>query len=57
MGRESMYTSNGGVAKPEKVLMHVNKYVHPCERIPDFIEAEDLKMFAQDYTKKKNERI
>ena len=22
------------VANPKKVLMQVNKYVHPCERIP-----------------------
>ena len=22
------------VANPNKVLMQVNKYVHPCERIP-----------------------
>lgn len=45
------------VAHPEKVLMQVNKYVHPCERLPSFIHQEDLDEFAKDYSLKDNERI
>jgi hypothetical protein len=29
--------------------MHVNKFVHPCEKIPAFIKAVDLKEFSVDY--------
>ena len=37
--------------------MQINKYVHPCERLPHFVKPEDLEDFAQDYDKKENERI
>ena len=37
--------------------MQVNKYVHPCERLPAFIREEDLALFAADYDKKENNRI
>ena len=37
--------------------MQVNKYVHPCERLPAFIRHEDLDLFAADYDKKENNRI
>ena len=37
--------------------MHVNKYVHPCERIPNFIKASDLKLLQEDYEKDENERF
>ena len=30
---------------PDKVLMQVNKYVHPCERFPTFIKPKDRKEF------------
>lgn len=45
------------VAQPQKVLMQINKYVHPCERLPHFVKAEDLAEFALEYDKKENERI
>ena len=45
------------VANPQTVLMQINKYVHPCERLPHFVKPEDLEDFAQDYDKKENERI
>ena len=45
------------VASPQAVLMQVNKYVHPCERLPAFIREEDLALFAVDYDKKENNRI
>jgi len=31
--------------------------VHPCERLPHFVKPDDLEKFAEDYTKKENERI
>ena len=37
--------------------MHVNKYVHPCEKIPNFIKAMDLKEMQEDYGDKDNERF
>ena len=37
--------------------MQINKYVHPCERLPHFVQAKDLQAFALDYEKKENERI
>ena len=37
--------------------MHVNKYVHPCEKIPNFIKAMDLKEMQEDYQDKDNERF
>ena len=37
--------------------MQINKYVHPCERLPHFVKTEDLDEFALDYNKKENERI
>ena len=45
------------VANPQKVLMQINKYVHPCERLPHFVKQEDLATFALDYDKRENERI
>lgn len=45
------------VAVPQKVLMQVNKYVHPCERMPHFVKTEDLDELALDYEKKENVRI
>ena len=45
------------MANPQKVLMQINKYVHPCERLPHFVQKEDLACFAQDYDKRENERI
>lgn len=45
------------IAQPQKVLMQINKYVHPCERLPHFVKTEDLDEFALDYGKKENERI
>jgi len=37
--------------------MQINKYVHPCERLPHFVRQDDLNLFAEDYDKKENERI
>ena len=37
--------------------MQVNKYVHPCERIPAYIQQADQDKFKEDYNKKENERI
>ena len=37
--------------------MQINKYVHPCERLPHFVKQEDMDCFAKDYAKKENERI
>ena len=37
------------VANPKKVLMQVNKYVHPCERIPGQIKPQDIDKFEADY--------
>ena len=45
------------VAQPGKVLMQINKYVHPCERLPHFVKAEDLAKFAEEYDNKENDRI
>lgn len=56
-GSTSAMDSGCQVANPEKVLMQINKYVHPCERLPPFIKQEDLKVMAQDYDLKENERI
>lgn len=42
---------------PEKVLMQVNKYVHPCERFPQFLKAPDRREFEKDYKIPNNERI
>ena len=58
-GRSSQMTGGGGpsVANPQTVLMQINKYVHPCERLPHFVRQEDLNLFAEDYSKKENERI
>ena len=42
---------------PDKVLMQVNKYVHPCERFPTFIKPKDRRDFEQDYKVRENERI
>ena len=52
-------TNQGGpqVANPKTVLMQINKYVHPCERLPHYVRAEDLDCFQADYAKKENERI
>ena len=50
-------TAGPQVTNPEKVLMQINKYVHPCERIPHFVRPEDMALFAEDYKKKENERI
>ena len=67
-GIEDVYKSSGGVSKRnlnkkntapvlENVLMQVNKYVHPCERLPSFIQNADQEKFKLDYEKKENERI
>ena len=45
------------VANPEKVLMQVNKYVHPCERLPGMIKPHDIEKFEADYELDSNERI
>jgi len=45
------------VANPKTVLMQINKYVHPCERLPHYVRPEDIEVFKADYTKKENERI
>lgn len=37
--------------------MQVNKYVHPCERIPSAIKQEDMEKFEADYEIDTNERI
>ena len=37
--------------------MQVNKYVHPCERIPGAIKSEDVAQFEADYEIDTNERI
>ena len=37
--------------------MQINKYVHPCERVPHFIKQDELAEFSMDYTKKEHERI
>jgi len=52
-----MGSTGPNVANPKNVLMQINKYVHPCERLPPFVKQEDLDVFAIDYTKKENERI
>jgi hypothetical protein len=48
--------SRGGeskISKPglgmESIKMHVNKFVHPCEKIPASIKAVDLKQMSADY--------
>ena len=45
------------VTNPQNVLMQINKYVHPCERLPQFLKQTDLNEFAKDYTARENERI
>lgn len=45
------------LAIPDKVLMQVNKYVHPCERFPTFIKLKDRKDLESDYKIRENERI
>ena len=45
------------VANPGKVLMQVNRYVHPCERLPAAIKPDDLETFEADYGLDTNERI
>ena len=45
------------VANPKKVLMQVNKYVHPCERIPGQIKPQDIDKFESDYQLDTNERV
>ena len=55
LDRSSITAPN--LTKPQKVLMQINKYVHPCERLPQFVKKEDLEAFAEDYSKKENERI
>lgn len=37
--------------------MQVNKYVHPCERLPAAIKPEDVEAFEADYALDTNERI
>ena len=37
--------------------MQVNKYVHPCERFPQFIKKNDQQEFEKDYSLRNNERI
>lgn len=44
-------------AVPEKVLMQVNKYVHPCERFPPFLKDTDRVQFEKDCSLHSNERI
>ena len=39
------------------VTMHVNKFIHPCEKIPNFIKATDLKEFSLEYDLKENKGI
>ena len=41
----------------DNVLMQVNKYVHPCERIPSQIKPDDIEKFEADYEIDTNERI
>ena len=56
LGYSSGVTSPS-LANPQKVLMQINKFVHPCERLPSFVSKEDLDFFAEDYKKKENEPI
>ena len=37
--------------------MQVNKYVHPCERIPGQIKPQDIDKFEADYQLDTNERV
>lgn len=37
--------------------MQVNKYVHPCERIPSTIKPDDIELFEADYELDSNERV
>ena len=37
--------------------MHVNKFIHPCEKIPNFIKAADLKSLGADYDVKELEGV
>jgi len=39
------------------VKMHVNKFIHPCEKIPNFIKVQDLKGFSLEYEQKENKGI
>jgi len=41
----------------ETITMHVNKFVHPCEKIPAFIKASDLKGLSADYETKDLEDV
>lgn len=45
------------VKVPSKVLMQVNKFVHPCERVPAQLKATDQAEFAKDYQLKENARV
>ena len=37
--------------------MQVNKYVHPAEKIPTYLDQEVFDLFAEDYASRDNERI
>jgi hypothetical protein len=39
------------------VVMHVNKFVHPCEKIPNVIKAAELKEFSEEYRLDENKDI
>jgi len=47
--RPSSQMTNRVFTQPNKVLMQINQYVHPCERLPHFIKQEDLADLAADY--------
>lgn len=57
VGHQGSTLRGKSMTKAEKVVMQVNRYVHPCEKIPDFLKAEDLETFAIDYSTRENERI
>ena len=40
-----------------KVLMHVNKFVHPVEKIPKVVEPEDIARWQDEYDKPEHARI
>jgi hypothetical protein len=39
------------------IVMHVNKYVHPSEKIPNLIKPVDLKTFSEDYSRDDSGKI
>ena len=45
------------ITKAEKVVMHVNKFVHPVEKIPKAIKKEDIQKWEDGYKLPEQKRI